>query len=58
MKWLILGAVLGLLICVPALGAPVGAAVLAVATKPLVIAFTAGLLGRPFVLKRLSRWVT
>ncbi|MEV5940321.1 hypothetical protein [Streptomyces sp. NPDC051994] len=56
MKWFILGAVLGLLLAVPALGAPVGAVLLSAATKPLVMAFAAGLVARPFVVKRLSRW--
>ncbi|MFE3522248.1 hypothetical protein ACFXOD_11745 [Streptomyces sp. NPDC059161] len=56
MKWLLLGAVLGLLICIPALGAPVGAVLLAVLAKPFVIAFVAGVVARPWIVKRLRRW--
>jgi len=49
-KWLILGALLGLLLAL----AP--AAVATVALHPLTLAFTAGLLARPHLARRMRGW--
>ncbi|MFG2948183.1 hypothetical protein [Streptomyces adustus] len=55
MRWLILGALLGLLIAYPALLAVVLVVAAAILSKPLVVAFAAGLAVRPY-LPRLRRW--
>lgn len=55
MKWLILGAVLGLLLVVPSLLALVVAVVAALLTKPVLVAFGLGLVARPH-LPRMRRW--
>ncbi|QKW07341.1 hypothetical protein HUT18_14040 [Streptomyces sp. NA04227] len=55
MKWLILGALLGLLIAFPSLLALVVALVAAVASQPVVVAFALGLVARPW-LHGLRRW--
>ncbi|MEU0035104.1 hypothetical protein [Streptomyces sp. NPDC006333] len=53
MKWLLLGAVLGLLLVYPSLLTLAAAIVAAVASKPAAVAFVLGLLARP----HLRRWV-
>ncbi|MFF7884289.1 hypothetical protein ACH40F_29280 [Streptomyces sp. NPDC020794] len=55
MRWLLLGALLGLLLVSPPLLALVLAAVVAALSKPLLVAFVAGIAARPF-LPRLRRW--
>ncbi|WP_019072410.1 hypothetical protein [Streptomyces hokutonensis] len=55
MKWLILGALLGLLLLYPALLAVVVAIAAAILGKPVVVAFAAGLFVRPR-LPRVRRW--
>nr|WSY53824.1 hypothetical protein OG999_29395 [Streptomyces sp. NBC_00886] len=54
-KWLLVGALLGLLIVYPGLLAVVVAIVAAILGKPLVVAFAAGLFVRPH-LPRVRRW--
>ncbi|MGW1039650.1 hypothetical protein [Streptomyces sp. NPDC002547] len=50
MKWILLGAVFGLLLVLcPAL-------VIATATQPLVIAFAAGLVAGPVLARRMRGW--
>lgn len=56
MKWILLGIVLGLLLLYPALLAFVVAAVAAIASKPLVVAFGLGLAARPAVTRRMRGW--
>ena len=55
MRWLILGALLGLLLLYPSLLALVVTVAAAVLSKPLLVAFAAGLAVRPY-LPRLRRW--
>ncbi|MFI6662498.1 hypothetical protein ACIBL8_44135 [Streptomyces sp. NPDC050523] len=55
MRWLILGALLGLLLLYPALLAAVVTIAAAVLGKPLLVAFVAGLATRPY-LPRARRW--
>jgi hypothetical protein len=55
MKWLILGALLGLLIAFPSLLTLLGAIVAAIVSKPLLVAFGLGLAARPH-LPRVRRW--
>ena len=55
MRWLLLGALIGLLIALPPLLALVLAAVAAVLSKPVLVAFGLGLVVRPR-LPRLQRW--
>lgn len=55
MRWLILGALLGLLIAFPPLLALVVAAAAVVVSKPIVVAFGLGVAARPH-LPRLRRW--
>jgi len=55
MRWLILGALLGLLIAYPTLLAVVATIAAPVVSKPVVAAFALGLAGRPH-LPRLRRW--
>lgn len=52
MKWLILGALLGLLLLYPSLLAVVVAAVAALLSKPLVVAFGLGLAARPALARK------
>lgn len=52
MRWLLLGAGLGLLIVYPSLLALAAAIVAAAASKPAAVAFALGLLARP----HLRRW--
>ncbi|MFF2385150.1 hypothetical protein [Streptomyces sp. NPDC058108] len=52
MKWILLGAVLGLLLVYPSLLTLAAAVVAAVASKPAAAAFILGLLARP----HLRRW--
>ncbi|MGW0821811.1 hypothetical protein [Streptomyces sp. NPDC002845] len=49
MKWLLLGALLGLLAVFPTLRALVVAVVTAVAPQPVLIAFVLGLAARPYL---------
>ncbi|MFE1748986.1 hypothetical protein ACFW88_00270 [Streptomyces anandii] len=55
MRWLILGALLGLLIAFPALLGLVIAATVAVLSKPVLVAFGLGLAARPH-LPSIRRW--
>jgi hypothetical protein len=55
MRWLLLGVLLGLLLVFPPLLPLVAAAVVAALSKPLLVAFVAGIAARPF-LPRLRRW--
>jgi hypothetical protein len=55
MKWLILGALLGLLIAFPSLLALLGAIFAAIVSKPLLVAFGLGLAARPH-LPRVRGW--
>ncbi|UXY32919.1 hypothetical protein [Streptomyces sp. HUAS TT20] len=55
MRWLILGALLGLLLLYPSLLAAVLTIAVALLSKPLVVAFAAGLAARPY-LPRIRRW--
>jgi hypothetical protein len=54
-KWLILGALLGLMLACPALGSAAVAVVAALATQPVLVAFTLGLAFRP-ALRAAQRW--
>ncbi|MBD0838805.1 hypothetical protein [Streptomyces sp. TRM68416] len=54
MRWLILGALLGLLLLFPSLLALVTTVVAAVASQPVVVAFALGLIARPHL--RRPRW--
>ncbi|MFJ1552335.1 hypothetical protein [Streptomyces mirabilis] len=56
MKWLLLGALLGLLLVCPPLLALVLAAVTAALSKPLLVAVGLGLAARPYVARRARRW--
>ncbi|MCX4858966.1 hypothetical protein [Streptomyces canus] len=55
MKWLILGALLGLLLLYPSLLAVVVTVVAAIVSKPVLVAFGLGLAARPH-LPRIRRW--
>ncbi|MFF4356925.1 hypothetical protein [Streptomyces sp. NPDC001604] len=55
MRWLILGALLGLLLLYPSLLAIVLAAAVAILSKPLLVAFGLGLAARPYM-PRIARW--
>ena len=55
MKWLILGALLGLLLVYPQLRAPVLTVAAAILSKPVVVAFALGLLARPHLPRRWAR---
>ncbi|MFD4569360.1 hypothetical protein ACFWOX_33985 [Streptomyces sp. NPDC058467] len=57
MKWLLIGALLGLLIAFPQLLALVVPVVAALLSKPLLVAFGLGLAVRPY-LPRLRRWTS
>jgi hypothetical protein len=56
MRWLILGALLGLLLLYPSLLAVVAAVVAAALGKPALVAFGVGLAARPAVTRRVRRW--
>ena len=56
MKWLILGALLGLLLLYPSLLAVVVAITAALVAKPIVVAFGVGLAARPAVARRVRGW--
>ena len=56
MKWLILGALLGLLLMYPSLLAVVVTVAVALLSKPLVVAFGLGLATRPAVTRRVQGW--
>lgn len=51
MRWLLLGALLGLLLVFPSLLAVVATVVAWVVAKPVVVAFALGLLARPHLRK-------
>lgn len=55
MKWIILGALLGLLLFCPALLAVVVGIAAAILSKPVVVAFTLGLIARPGLARRWAR---
>lgn len=55
MRWLMLGALLGLLLLYPSALGLVIAVAAAILSKPLLVAFAAGLAVRPY-LSRLRRW--
>ncbi|MEV0183828.1 hypothetical protein AB0I54_31770 [Streptomyces sp. NPDC050625] len=55
MRWLLLGALLGLLLLYPPLLAVVITVAAALLSKPLVVAFAAGLAARPY-LPRIRSW--
>ncbi|MEU6099084.1 hypothetical protein [Streptomyces sp. NPDC047079] len=55
MRWIILGALLGLLIVFPSLLAVVVTVAAAIVSKPVVVAFGLGIAARPH-LPRLRRW--
>ncbi|MFF1743251.1 hypothetical protein [Streptomyces mirabilis] len=56
MRWLLLGALLGLLLVFPPLLALAVALVAAVACKPVVVTFALGLAVRPYIARRAWRW--
>ncbi|MFF3660034.1 hypothetical protein [Streptomyces olivochromogenes] len=56
MKWLLLGALLGLLLVSPPLLALVLAAVTAALSKPLLVAVGLGLAARPYLARRARGW--
>ncbi|MFD9651767.1 hypothetical protein [Streptomyces mirabilis] len=58
MRWLLLGALLGLLLAFPPLLMGVGALVAAVASKPLAVTFALGLAARPYLARRARRWTS
>ncbi|GGS47918.1 hypothetical protein [Streptomyces violaceus] len=55
MRWLILGALLGLLLTFPSLLAAAVTVAAAAASEPLVVAFALGLAARPY-LPQMRRW--
>jgi hypothetical protein len=55
MRWLILGALLGLLLLYPSLLAVVVAVAAVILSKPLLVAFGLGLVARGY-LPRMRRW--
>lgn len=56
MRWLLLGALLGVLLLYPALLAVVVAITAAILGKPVVVAFGLGLAARPAVTRRVRGW--
>ncbi|MFE8944515.1 hypothetical protein [Streptomyces sp. NPDC007856] len=56
MRWILFGALLGVLVAFPATATLVGTTVLAVVSQPLVIAFAAGALARPVIGRRVRGW--
>ena len=55
MRWILLGALLGLLLLYPAALTVVAVIVAAILSKPLLVAFAAGLAVRPYLSRR-RRW--
>jgi hypothetical protein len=55
MRWLLLGAVLGLLLLFPSLLTALAAVLAAVLSKPVLVAFGLGLLARPHLPRRWAR---
>ncbi|MFJ7229802.1 hypothetical protein ACIQVF_09685 [Streptomyces tendae] len=55
MRWLILGALLGLLLAVPGVPAVAAAVLFALLTQPLFVAFVLGVLARPALARRWTR---
>ena len=55
MRWLILGALLGLLLLYPSLLAVVASVAAAVLSKPVLVAFGLGLAARPHLPRRWTR---
>ena len=55
MRWILLGALLGLLIVYPTLLGIIAAVVAAILSKPVLVAFGIGLAARPH-LPRMRRW--
>ncbi|MFI8303699.1 hypothetical protein ACIF80_09640 [Streptomyces sp. NPDC085927] len=55
MKWLLLGALLGLLLTIPQALAVAVTVVTVLASQPLLVAFAAGILARPY-LPLVGRW--
>lgn len=55
MKWLLLGALLGLLLTTPAVSAALAAVVTALASQPLAVVFVLGAAARPY-LPVVGRW--
>ncbi|QIY72035.1 hypothetical protein HEP84_25690 [Streptomyces sp. RLB1-33] len=56
MRWLLLGALLGLLFVFPPLLMAVAAIVAAVACKPVAVTFALGLAVRPYLARKARRW--
>ncbi|NNN30718.1 hypothetical protein HLK59_10150 [Streptomyces sp. S3(2020)] len=56
MRWILLGIVLGLLLLYPSLLTAVAAAVAALLSKPVVVAFGVGVVARPAIAHRMQRW--
>ncbi|MFD7003368.1 hypothetical protein ACFWA5_45795 [Streptomyces mirabilis] len=56
MKWLLLGALLGMLFVFPPLLMAVAAIVAAVACKPVAVTFALGLAVRPYLARRARGW--
>ena len=56
MKWLLLGALLGLLFVFPPLLMAAAALATAVACKPVAVTFALGLAVRPYLARRARRW--
>ncbi|MCT7353602.1 hypothetical protein N4P33_15680 [Streptomyces sp. 15-116A] len=55
MKWLILGALLGLLLTIPAVLAAVVSVVVVLVSQPLLVVFVLGAVARPY-LPVVGRW--
>lgn len=55
MRWLVLGALLGLLLAVPGVPTLAVATVVALVTQPLFVAFVLGVLARPALARRWPR---
>lgn len=55
MKWLILGALIGLVLAIPELFAVTVTAVTALVTEPLFVAFVLGAVARPYLTRRCTR---
>lgn len=58
MRWLLLGALLGVLLAFPSLLAVVVAIAAALVSKPVVVAFGVGLAVRPAVARRVRGWTS
>lgn len=56
MRWLLLGALLGVLLAFPSLLAVVVAIAATLVSKPVVVAFGVGLAARPAVTRRVRGW--